>query len=166
MPDENTLHFFCGKMAAGKTTLAANLAEQYNAVLLCEDDWLSRLYPEEIQDIPGYIKYSTRLKTVMADHICALLARGLNVVLDFPANTRDQRQWFREIIHQAGVAHILHFVDLSNAVCKAQLRERSKHLPEGSAFTSEQEFDAITSYFQPPGDDEGFTIMHYQREID
>ena len=32
-----TLHFMCGKMAAGKSTLAKKLAEQHGAILICED---------------------------------------------------------------------------------------------------------------------------------
>ena len=76
-------------MAAEKSTLARSIAEDNNAVLLIEDHWLSLLYPEQIFDIPGYFKYSTRLKRVMADHIHALLTLGLSLVLDFPGNTRS-----------------------------------------------------------------------------
>ena len=31
-----TLHFMCGKMAAGKSTLARKLAEQHDAILICD----------------------------------------------------------------------------------------------------------------------------------
>ena len=54
MNNKSTLHFFCGKMAAGKSTLAKTLAEKHNAILLVEDEWLSELYPEEITNIPDY----------------------------------------------------------------------------------------------------------------
>jgi predicted kinase len=37
------LMFFCGKMAAGKSTLARNLAVRENAVLLVQDDFLNAL---------------------------------------------------------------------------------------------------------------------------
>ncbi|NEQ39215.1 MAG: ATP-binding protein [Okeania sp. SIO3I5] len=60
MDKDITLHFFCGKMAAGKSTLAKHLSEKHNALLLEEDNWLSQLYPGEITDISGYIKYSGR----------------------------------------------------------------------------------------------------------
>ncbi|WP_145974153.1 AAA family ATPase, partial [Thalassobacter stenotrophicus] len=39
-----TLIFFCGKMGAGKSTLAKRLAEEKGAVLISEDDLLSKLY--------------------------------------------------------------------------------------------------------------------------
>ncbi len=163
MVPETTLHFFCGKMAAGKSTLAIELAKANNAILLIEDDWLSHLYPEEITDIPEYIRYSVRLKNILSGHVASLLSHGVSVVLDFPANTKDQRNWFRDIYEQASASHTLHFVDVSNDICKRQLKERSKYKPEGSAFTSDAEFDAITKYFQTPSEDEAFTIIRYQR---
>ena len=161
MKTETTLHFFCGKMAAGKSTLAKELTEKYGAVLLSEDDWLLQLYPEEIIDIPGYLQYSTRLKKLLSGHIQVLLTRGLSVVLDFPGNTIDQRTWFRDIFEQADVSHVLHFVDVSDDICKRQLKKRSANKPDGAAFTTEVEFDAISKHFQAPTESEGFNIKKY-----
>ena len=89
------LLFICGKMAAGKSTLSRELAGRENAVLLIQDEFLERLYPGEIVDIPGFLKCSSRVKDALTPHICALLSRGVSVVLDFPANTKNQRAWFR-----------------------------------------------------------------------
>ena len=151
-------------MASGKSTLAKDLAEKHDAILLREDKWLSQLYPEEIFDIPGYLKYSARLQNILSEHIQSMLSRGVSVVLDFPGNTKEQRNWFRAIYEQANVSHILHFVDVSDDICKRQLRERSKDKPDGSAFTTEAEFNAITKYFQTPSEQEGFKIIRYKRE--
>ncbi len=162
MNKETTLHFFCGKMAAGKSTLARELAEKHNAILLREDHWLAQLYPEEIGDISGYLKYSFRLKNVLANHIQSLLSRGVSIVLDFPGNTKEQRSWFRDIYQQQNCSHVLHFVDVSDVICKRQLKERSKDKEDGIPFTSEEEFDAITKYFQAPTESEGFNIVRYE----
>src|SRR5687768_8532859 len=113
--------FLCGKMAAGKSTLARELARRENAVLLVQDEFLDRLFPGEITDIPGFVKYSSRLKSALGPHVCALLSRGISVVLDFPGNTRAQRAWFRELFERANAGHELHFVDVSDAVCRRQL---------------------------------------------
>ena len=153
----------CGKMAAGKSTLARELARTEGAVLLVQDEFLAKLFPDEIIDIPTFVKYSTRLQEALEPHICALLARGVSVVLDFPANTKSQRAWFRKLIEFARVAHELHFVDASDELCKRQLRERSRHLLAGSAFTSEAEFEAITAYFRAPSDEEGFNVVRHGR---
>lgn len=162
MNNKSTLHFFCGKMAAGKSTLAKTLAIKHNAILLVEDDWLTQLYPGEISNIPDYLQYSSRLKSVLSPHIQSLLSSGNTVVLDFPANTENQRKWFRSLFKQNNTPHVLHFVDKSDDKCKEQLKHRSKNMPKGSAFTTNEEFDQINKYFQAPLDTEHFTIIRYE----
>jgi predicted kinase len=157
------LIFLCGKMAAGKSTLARDLARQENAVLLVQDEFLDSLFPGEITDIAGFVKYSARLRDALAPHIHSLLSRGISVVLDFPGNTKAQRAWFRQLFEGANADHELHFVDASDALCKRQLKDRSKDLTPGSAWTTEAEFEAITVYFQPPSEEEGFNVVHHKR---
>ena len=157
------LLFMCGKMAAGKSTLSKKLAAQDNAILLVQDDFLARLFPGDLVDIPGFVKYSTRLKDALQDHICSLLSKGVTVVLDFPGNTRKQRAWFRQMFEAADVEHELHYVVASDDLCKRQLKVRNKDLPAGSAWTSDAEFDAITAYFEPPAADEQFNIVRHER---
>ena len=55
MDTKGTLIFFCGKMGAGKTTLSLQPAQELNAVLISEDDWLASLYPNEIKDFNEYL---------------------------------------------------------------------------------------------------------------
>ena len=157
------LIFMCGKMAAGKSTLARKLAEQEDAILLVQDELLDHLFPGEITDIPGFVKCSARLKNALGPHICALLAKGVSVVLDFPGNTRAQRAWFRELFERAGAEHELHYLDGSDALCKRQLKERSAGLPAGTRWATDAEFEAVTAYFQPPSEDEGFNIVRHER---
>jgi len=157
------LIFFCGKMAAGKSTLARNLAAREKAVLLVQDDLLDTLFPGEITDIHGFLERSSRLKNALTPHVCALLSKGISVVLDFPGNTRAQRAWFRELIERANVEHEVHFVAAPDILCKRQLRDRSKDLPAGTPWTSDANFEAINAYFQPPSEDENFNIVRHER---
>lgn len=157
------LIFFCGKMAAGKSTLAKELAARENAVLLVQDALLDHLYPGEILEIPDFVRCSSRLRSAVAPVVCDLLVKGVSVVLDFPANTPAARAWFRELFERAGAAHEMHFIDVADDVCKRQLRERTKHLPAGSPWTTDAEFDAITVYFRPPTDAEGFNVIRHAR---
>lgn len=48
-------------------------------------------------------------------------------------------------------------------LCKKQLQQRSKGLPKGSKFTTEEEFDLITKYFEEPLSEEGFHIKRYEK---
>jgi predicted kinase len=163
MGTSGKLIVLCGKMAAGKSTLARSLAHQENAVLLVQDDLLDHLFPGEITDIPAFVRCSSRLKNAIGPHVCALLSKGISVVLDFPGNTKAQRLWFRELFECANAQHALHFVDASDALCKSQLQERSRDLPAGSPWTTGAEFEAITVHFQPPSEDEGFNVVRHGR---
>jgi predicted kinase len=153
----------CGKMAAGKSTLAKELARTCNAVLLVQDELLDALFPGEILEISDFVKCSARVRAALSNHICELLSRGISVVLDFPGNTRAQRAWFRELFERASAGHELHFIDAADDLCKRQLRQRSETRPEGSAWTTDAEFDAITSHFRAPAEDEKFNVVRHER---
>lgn len=163
MSSSAKLIFLCGKLAAGKSTLARELAVREKAVLLVQDEFLDALFPGEIIDIQGFVKCSSRLKNALSPHICLLLLKGISVVLDFPGNTRTQRAWFRELIERANVDHELHFVDAPDALCKSQLRERSKGLPAGTPWTTDADFETINAYFQAPSEDEKFNVIRHER---
>lgn len=153
------LHMVCGKIGAGKSTLTRRLADAPATVLISEDAWLAALYPGEIVDLPDYVRTSTRLKQVMAEHVVALLAAGVSVVLDFPANTVSSRAWARGIFEKAGVAHRLHFLDVPDEVCKARLRARNAS-GEHPFETTDAEFELITRHFVAPSEAEGFHVVH------
>lgn len=128
-------------------------------MLLEEDHFLATLFPGEIRSVADYLTYSGRVRAALSVHIVTLLRSGITVVLDFPANTPTQRRWFRQLIDRAQAAHELHYLDVPDDVCKAQLRERSKGLPIGAPWTTDAEFEAITSYFQAPSAEEGFNVV-------
>lgn len=164
MANPATLHFLCGKLAAGKSTLSKTLAREHGAVLISEDVWLAKLFPDEIETFEDYLKYSARLKDVLAGHVHQLLTQGIPVVLDFPGNVPSQRQWFRSLFEAAGADHRLHYIDAPDALCRTQLAKRNRELPEGSRHISDAAFERITAYFRPPAEEEGFTVVRYPSE--
>lgn len=153
----------CGKAGSGKSTVAKALAQQHGAALLCEDVWLARLFPAELVTFDDYIKYSRRIKTVVAPLVIELLKQQ-SVVLDFPANTRETRFWFKSIFEAASVPHTLHFINTSNAQCLSQIAKRNIERPEGSHVLTEEAFYHISSFFQPPTVEEGFNVQTYEQE--
>ena len=161
--DHTTLVFFCGKMAAGKSTLARRLAQRRPSILLVQDVFSERLFPGDVKDIASYVLYASRINSVVQPLVRDLLALGVSVVLDFPANTKKQRAWFREILDTVRVHHELHFIDAADDLCKSQLRMRSKDLPADSPWTSEAAFDAITAYFESPAEEEHFNVIIHER---
>ena len=153
-----TLHMLCGKIGAGKSTLAAELAGQPNTVLISEDFWMATLYPGEILTLDDYSKRSARLGAAMAPHVANLLRSGLSVVLDFPANTTSRRAWMRGIIDQSGAAHQLHLLDMSDEMCRTRLHKRNASGTHEYT-VSDEEFEQFTRYFVAPTPDEGFDVV-------
>lgn len=160
MTAQPVLHLICGKAASGKSTLARRLGESPATVVISEDFWLARLYRDEQKTIEDYIRNSRRLREVMGPHVEALLRAGLSIVLDFPANTVAMRQWMLSLTQSAGTDHRLHFLDVSDEVCKSRLRQRNDEGTHEFSVT-DAEFDQITRYFVPPAASEGLHIVVY-----
>jgi predicted kinase len=154
------LHILCGKIASGKSSLAAELSAPNDAILLSEDDWLGILFGAEMTTLQDYVRCAGKLRTAMKPHIEALLRSGLTVVLDFQANTVDSRAWMRGLVEDSGAAHQLHFLDVADAVCLERLHARNA---EGThPFTvSDAQFHQVTQHFVAPTAEEGFTIIRH-----
>ncbi len=160
-----TLYFFCGKMGAGKTTRSENLASEKNAVLISEDEWLSVLYPHQIKTFSDYRHFSAVLRPLVFSHVVNLLKTGSNVVLDFPANTVNQRQWFVQLANTAGAASKLLYIRTSDATCLRQIAKRRIEQPGRADFDTEEVFTEVNRFFQEPGEDEGLDIQVIENRI-
>ena len=79
-----TLHLLCGKIAAGKSTLAAQLGNLPDTVVVSEDHWLSRLYPGEMTSVADYVRRSVYLRNAMGSHLADLLKSGVQLSWTFP----------------------------------------------------------------------------------
>ena len=152
-----TLHFLCGKIASGKSTLAQQLVRGQQAVLLSEDTWLAALYPGQITQLADYIEKSRQLKSVLELHLVTLLQKGITLVLDFPANTPVQRRWLKGLAEQAGCSYCCHVLNVSDEECKRRLAARNLS-GENPFTTSAEQFDLITAHFSYPSEEEELVI--------
>ncbi|HDT3624256.1 TPA: ATP-binding protein [Morganella morganii subsp. morganii] len=152
-----TLHFLCGKIASGKSTLAQQLVRGQQAVLLSEDTWLAALYPGQITQLADYIEKSRLLKSALELHLVTLLQKGITLVLDFPANTPEQRQWLKGLAEQAGCSYCCHVLNVSDEECKRRLAARNLS-GENPFTTSAEQFDLITAHFSYLSEEEELVI--------
>lgn len=155
---KGVLIFFCGKMGAGKSTESYHIAAERNAVLLCEDEWLASVYPNKISSLEDYIVYSKQLKPQIKKLVQSILLTGTDVVMDFPANTVSQRQWFMSIFSEIEACHELVYINLSNEECLRQIEKRRIQHPERNTTDTKEMFESVTEYFAEPQPEEGFTI--------
>lgn len=159
MRTQAVLFLLCGKIASGKSTLAASLAKKHDALVIAEDELLSQLYDNK--NLDDYIQTSTRLRTALEPLIIRMLAKGINVVLDFQANTVRSRTWLKELVTKSGAVHELHYLDVPNEICKERLKIRNASgLHEYDV--DEKTFEIFTSHFLAPGSHEGFNIILHE----
>ena len=154
---------FTGKMGAGKSTKSKQVSQERNAVLISEDEWLSTLYPNQITSFEDYLHYSSLLKPLVKAHVVNILKTGTDVVMDFPANTVNQRKWFKELISEANAPNELIYLSVSNDICLKQIEKRRIELPERAIYDTESMFNEVTKYFQEPEQSEGFNIQVEER---
>jgi uncharacterized membrane protein YgdD (TMEM256/DUF423 family)/predicted kinase len=157
-----TLYLFCGKIAAGKSALASRLSRRPATVLISEDLWNANLFQAELKSLEDYARYSKRLRAAMGPHVVSLLKIRVSVVLDFPANGVGIRRWMRGIFEEADAAHELHYLDVSDEVCKGRLRERNA-AGQHPFQTGEADYELFTSYFTPPSPEEGFDVIVHRK---
>lgn len=157
-----TLHLVCGKIAAGKSTLCARLAAAPKTVLIEQDRWLKCLFGDEMKEVADYLRVVPRLCAAIGPHVTELLNADLDVVLDFPANTRAMRAWMKGLADAAGAPHILHMLDATDEECRARLRRRNAEGSHDFA-ASDAQFDEISSYFQPPTAEERLNVAVVER---
>ena len=160
MPPTPILHLLCGRIASGKSTLAAKLAARDGAVLLAEDAWLAALYGDQLTEVEDFVRFSARIRVVVGPLVLSVLGRGVSVVLDFQANTVASRRWMMELVRSSGAAHRLHLLDVPSEVCLARLQARNARGVHPFAVTAEQ-FARMNRHFALPTADEGFVILRH-----
>lgn len=153
-----TLHLLCGKIASGKSSLAARLHRSAGTVLVAEDEWLDGLYPEDLLSVSDYMRCMSRFRKVMGPHVVSLLNAGVSVVLDCQANTIASRDWMRGILQKTKAANRLHVLDVPDEVCIARLHARNAQGHHPFAATEEQ-FWQVSRHFVAPTAEEGFDIV-------
>jgi len=164
MKRSSVLHFMCGYIGAGKTTLARQIAEQTPAVLICEDEWLQMIIDGPIRSVQEYVKYRNKLRKIFEFHIPKLLRLGNSVVFDFGGNRPEDRAWVRSVFEAAEADHLLHHLIVPIDVCKTRLRQRNETKSEGLYWghVDENLFDEVSKYFVPPVPAESFKMTEYK----
>ena len=71
-----TLYLLCGKIAAGKSTLARRLAARPATLLIIQDHWMSNLFPTEVRTIDDFAGHSARLRAAIGPHIVDIYGKA------------------------------------------------------------------------------------------
>jgi predicted kinase len=143
--NDTRLLLTCGLPAAGKTTLARQLAADRSALRLTQDEWLIAL---------GSTPWdaSTREKV---DHELWLLAQeilrlGLSVVLDFGLWARIERDEMRSVARDLGIGVELHYLDVPAHELWRRIQARNVEPPWNCYPIARADFDEWLRLFEAP----------------
>jgi len=136
----------CGLPASGKTTLAREIADTYDAVRLNPDEW------ETAMGVDPFDKsFQARLEAKFWELTQRLLVLGTSVVLEWGFWARSERDEKREAARTLGVAVELRFLDAPYEELVRPVGDR--HAAGGLAIT-ERHMERYRDIFQPPTDEE------------
>ena len=142
---EARLILICGLPAAGKTTLARQLAADRSALRLTQDEWLTALGSSPWDE-------QTREKV---DHQLWNLAQevlrlGMSVVLDFGLWARIERDEMRSAARGLGVGVELHYLDVPTDELWRRIQARNSQPPWDSYPIRRADLDGWLPLFQAP----------------
>ena len=142
---EARLLLTCGLPAAGKTTLARQLAAARNALRLTQDEWLIALGSNP-WDGSTREKVDNELWRLAQE----VLRLGVSVVLDFGLWTRIERDQMRSVARSLGVGVELHYLDVPADELWRRIQARNFETPWSRYPIGRADFDEWLSIFQAP----------------
>ena len=143
---QTRLVLLCGLPASGKTTLARELADAYDAVRLNPDEWELTLGVDPFDE-----DFQAKLEAAFWNLAQRLLVLGTSVVLEWGFWARSERDEKREAARALGVAVELRFLDAPHE--ELVRRVVARHRAGGIAI-SESHMERYRATFQPPTDEE------------
>ena len=117
------LHVMVGLPGSGKTTRAKQIAADTGAVRLTPDDWHLRLFGQDMDD-PAHEARHEQIEDIQRELGFDLLARGVDVILDFGVWSRAEREDLRRRAALSGAALLLYPCEAPLAELFARIQAR------------------------------------------
>jgi predicted kinase len=138
------LFVMVGLPAAGKTTRAKEIEEQWRALRLTPDEWMIPLFGEpeggKREILEGrFISLAVRA-----------LRHGINVVLDFGVWTRNERSALRSMASSVGASCELVYLEIDEAEQKYRRDQRFPAEPESTFPMSDDDLRGYRQQFEEP----------------
>ena len=121
-------HLIHGYLGAGKTTLAKRMEIDLCAIRYSPDEWMVKLYGDD----PPAERFAECLPRVYDDINAQwpiVLARGVDVILDFGFWTREERDAARRRAAEVNAVTNLYWVCCAEETARARFRARNQDPP-------------------------------------
>ena len=147
------VHLVCGKVGAGKTTYARELAQDRSALLLSLDAWMLHFYgePRGREEFDAKVALCIEMMLRITDQLVTL---ETETVLDCGFWRRDVRNEARSRIRAAGGDPVVHYVDVPADERWARIEARNNRLDGETHFIDRHAFELFENWFDEPTSDE------------
>lgn len=140
-----TLFLLVGLPAAGKTTVAKQLAVAHGALRLTPDEWMIPLFGESEAGGKRDV-----LEGRMISVALQLLRLGTSVVLDFGCWARDERAALRWLAERAGATFQLAYLPVDRITQLERIERRWKEAPHSTFPITVNDLDRWRGQFEAP----------------
>jgi predicted kinase len=118
------LFIVCGLPGSGKTTLAVQLEQRWNAIRLSPDEWLADLSLDIYDELRR-----AKIEALQWKLAQAMLARGHAVIIEWGTWTRQKRDVLRRGARSLGAAVELHPLNAHVDILHERIRQRGLENP-------------------------------------
>ncbi len=158
-----TVHFLCGYMGFGKSTVARKLALQYNAVILNDDEFMRELFgrnlPEE-QFRQAHDKVS-EFTWRLGERIVSI---GTSVIFDRGFWSKKSRQAAVERAGRFCDSLLFHQIECDMETAKKRVLNRTA--TDSSALEiNENTFDVMAHCYEPIEPEENLNVIYYKNTM-
>ncbi|MBQ9808153.1 MAG: ATP-binding protein [Ruminococcus sp.] len=145
----------CGKICSGKSTYAAKLCSELNAVILSVDELTLALFRNETGEMHDV--YVERAEKYFFEKSVQIVRAGMNVILDWGLWTKAERKYAKEFYDSQNIECELHYLRISDELWKKRISERNSLVKAGKVsayYVDEGLAMKFASIFEEPEDHE------------
>ncbi|MCG5054116.1 MAG: ATP-binding protein [Myxococcales bacterium] len=157
-----TAHLVVGLPCSGKSVYAAALQKETGAVLFTLDHWLIEAFGRQPLGEAGHPEHVCRVlkvRRLILNVACQVLARGLDVILDDGFFLRKHRRQVITEVNGCGGAAKIHHLNPPLEVILDRLAKRNDFLPEHNFYIEDALFMRFAALFEAPTDGEGAQLL-------
>lgn len=159
----STVHFLCGFMGFGKSTVARRLAAQYNAVVLNDDEFICELFGRDLpqNEFDAAHAKVSRFTWKLGERIAGA---GGNVIFDCGFWSRASRADAVERMGHFCENIQFHQIECDMETAKQRVLNRSRN-DKSALKIDEATFDALAHRYEPIGSDENLNVIYYNNNL-
>lgn len=141
----------CGICGSGKTTYAKQ-KEKDGYIRLSIDEEMWKIYGRKGIDYPDdkYEELSDKVELMLREKLLKLIKEGRNIVIDLSFWNKENRNFYKELIQNAGGKTTLIYLKASKETLQKRLKKRNLITDANSSFITDDILEHHYNGFQEP----------------